>query len=236
MLLTRRWWRAIGRAWKSSPPHRCNLTRTTKRPPAENICLRPARSAPRRSARRLPRTAREIGRCWRPLRTRSRSAAIPEDSRGADRARLLPHAAAALAGRRRARPADLCPGVEEIAKADPAPPIVGQNSGCLMTAPIRPAVAARILGPRGIPPGGRNCRVPAAASPSTAASVTGAGASPSVRHATGSARMSRSSSRTAPHAQPQRPPVQHRPLPKTSAEIIDNWQGSGSAPAATAIG
>src|SRR6266581_7917995 len=124
--------------------------------------------------------------------------------------------------------------LEEIAKADPSTAwCLGQNSGCSMTAPyLDPAVAREIFGPpRGIlawgpelPGAGRGVAVDGGIR------VTGRwGFATGSRHATwlgahvpvfepdGTQRMNQNG----------RPHVRTVLFPKTSAEIIDNWQVIG---------
>ncbi len=125
--------------------------------------------------------------------------------------------------------------LEEIAKAEPSTAwSLGQNSGCSMSAPyLDPAIAARDLRPRhaASSPGGRTCPMPAAASRSQAASASpGAGVlPPAAGTRPGSARMCRSSMRTARRGMNPngRPVVRTVLFPKSSAEIIDNWQVIG---------
>ena len=139
-------------------------------------------------------------------RDRGASRTAGAGRRGTDRGRLLQIADPALAGRRRAPPADLCPGARRDRQGRALDRLVA--SGRIRAARCRPPIStrrwrARSSGRRAASsPGGRICRAPAAASRSRAASGSpGAGGSrPAAGTPPGSARMSRSSSRTARRA------------------------------------
>jgi alkylation response protein AidB-like acyl-CoA dehydrogenase len=124
--------------------------------------------------------------------------------------------------------------LEEIAKADPSTAwCLGQNSGCSMTAPyLDPAVAREIFGPpRGIlawgpelPGAGRGVAVEGGIR------VTGRwGFATGSRHATWlGAHVPIFEPDETPRLSPNgRPFVRTVLFPKTSAEIIDNWQVIG---------
>ena len=124
--------------------------------------------------------------------------------------------------------------LEEIAKADPSTAwCLGQNSGCSMTAPyLDPAVAREIFGPpRGIlawgpelPGAGRGVAVEGGIR------VTGRwGFATGSRHATWlGAHVPIFEPDGTPRLNPNgRPFVRTVLFPKTSAEIIDNWQVIG---------
>jgi alkylation response protein AidB-like acyl-CoA dehydrogenase len=124
--------------------------------------------------------------------------------------------------------------LEEIAKADPSTAwSLGQNSGCSMTAPyLDPAVAREIFGPpRGIlawgpelPGAGRGVAVEGGIR------VTGRwGFATGSRHATWlGAHVPIFEPDGTPRLNPNgRPFVRTVLFPKTSAEIIDNWQVIG---------
>src|SRR6266404_2200497 len=124
--------------------------------------------------------------------------------------------------------------LEEIAKADPSTAwCLGQNSGCSMTAPyLDPAVAREIFGPpRGIlawgpelPGAGRGVAVDGGIR------VTGRwGFATGSRHATWlGAHVPIFEPDGTPRLNPNgRPFVRTVLFPKTSAEIIDNWQVIG---------
>jgi len=124
--------------------------------------------------------------------------------------------------------------LEEIAKADPSTAwCLGQNSGCSMTAPyLDPAVAREIFGPpRGIlawgpelPGAGRGVAVEGGIR------VTGRwGFATGSRHATWlGAHVPIFEPDGTPRLNPNgRPFVRTVLFPKTSAEVIDNWQVIG---------
>ena len=124
--------------------------------------------------------------------------------------------------------------LEEIAKADPSTAwSLGQNSGCSMSAPyLDPAVAREIFGPpRGIlawgpelPGAGRGVAVEGGIR------VTGRwGFATGSRHATWlGAHVPVFEPDGTPRLNPNgRPFVRTVLFPKTSAEIIDNWQVIG---------
>ncbi|HUC70253.1 MAG TPA: acyl-CoA dehydrogenase family protein [Stellaceae bacterium] len=124
--------------------------------------------------------------------------------------------------------------LEEIAKAEPSAAwSLGQNSGCSMTAPyLDPAVAREIFGPRhgilawgpDLPNAGRGIAVEGGIR------VTGRwGFATGSRHATWlGAHVPIFEEDGTPRMNPNgRPFVRTVLFPKTSAEIIDNWQVIG---------
>jgi indole-3-acetate monooxygenase len=132
------------------------------------------------------------------------------------------------------RPITYVQVLEEIAKAEPSTAwCLGQNSGCSMTAPyLDPAVACEIFGPpRGIlawgpelPGAGRGVAVEGGIR------VTGRwGFATGSRHATWlGAHVPIFEPDGTPRLNPNgRPFVRTVLFPKTSAEIIDNWQVIG---------
>src|SRR5438876_1205279 len=124
--------------------------------------------------------------------------------------------------------------LEEIAKADPSTAwSLGQNSGCSMSAPyLDPAVARKVFGPRNgilawgpdLPGAGRGVAVEGGIR------VTGRwGFATGSRHATWlGAHVPIFEPDGAPRMNPNgRPHVRTVLFPKSSAEIIDNWQVIG---------
>ena len=214
MLLTRRWWRAHRRVSggglhgnrRCDPPRPMYLDRVLreKKMSSTSLDLRRAETRGIDYVERARRARADAD--GRRGRDRGAPPAAGAGRRGADRGRLLPHAAAALAGRRRAPPADLCPGArgDRQGRAHRPPGRSGRIPAARCRRPISTRRwRARSSGRRAASsPGGRNCRAPGAASPSRAASGSpGAGGSrPAAGTPPGSARMSRCSSRTARRA------------------------------------